>query len=62
MFARVSAQLAEFPGILSPDPDNGTSTRLNLNEFSYKKGAEIFGEKEPADYVYQVITLSLIHI
>jgi CRP/FNR family nitrogen fixation transcriptional regulator len=27
-----------------------------LNEFSYKKGSEIFGEKEPADYVYQVLT------
>ena len=25
-----------------------------MNEFSYKKGTEIFGEKEPADYVYQV--------
>jgi CRP/FNR family transcriptional regulator, nitrogen fixation regulation protein len=25
-----------------------------LNEHSYKKGAEIYGEKEPAEYVYQV--------
>jgi CRP/FNR family transcriptional regulator, nitrogen fixation regulation protein len=28
---------------------------ISLNEFTYKKGTEIYGEKEPADYVYQVI-------
>jgi CRP/FNR family nitrogen fixation transcriptional regulator len=27
---------------------------MTLNEFTYKKGTEIYGEKEPADYVYQV--------
>jgi CRP/FNR family nitrogen fixation transcriptional regulator len=27
-----------------------------LNEFTYKKGTEIYGEKESADYVYQVKT------
>ncbi|MBR0973122.1 MULTISPECIES: helix-turn-helix domain-containing protein [Bradyrhizobium] len=27
---------------------------ISLNEFAYKKGTEIYGEKEPADYVYQV--------
>src|SRR4051794_15435383 len=27
---------------------------ISLNEFTYKKGSEIYGEKEPADYVYQV--------
>src|SRR3954467_13426344 len=27
---------------------------VSLNEFTYKKGSEIYGEKEPADYVYQV--------
>jgi CRP/FNR family nitrogen fixation transcriptional regulator len=55
MFARVSPSFSEFPGIFGEsDPNNGTPIRINLNEFSYKKGAEIFGEKEPADYVYQV--------
>jgi len=51
------ARTAEFPGIC-PDADaqNGAPLRINLNEFSYKKGSEIFGEKEPADYVYQVVT------
>src|SRR4051794_2471466 len=27
---------------------------ISLNEFTYKKGTEIYGEKEPAEYVYQV--------
>src|SRR6516162_1802657 len=26
-----------------------------LSEFKYRRGAEIFGEAEPADYIYQVI-------
>ena len=57
MFARISASFAEFPGIFGEsDPQTGSPIRINLNEFSYKKGAEIFGEKEPADYVYQVAT------
>jgi CRP/FNR family nitrogen fixation transcriptional regulator len=35
------------------DPD-ALQTRIAANEFSYRKGVEIYGEKEPADYVYQV--------
>ena len=31
-----------------------TSALVNLSEFSYRKGTEIYGEKEPAEYVYQV--------
>ena len=31
-----------------------SNQRVSLNEFTYKKGPEIYGEKEPADYVYQV--------
>jgi CRP/FNR family nitrogen fixation transcriptional regulator len=27
---------------------------VSLSEFAYKKGIEIYGEKEPAEYVYQV--------
>ena len=27
---------------------------VSLNEFTYKKGTEIYGEQEPADYAYQV--------
>jgi CRP/FNR family nitrogen fixation transcriptional regulator len=27
---------------------------ININEVNYKKGVEIYGEKEPAEYVYQI--------
>jgi CRP/FNR family nitrogen fixation transcriptional regulator len=30
-------------------------TKFPANEFSYKKDKEIYSEKEPADYVYQVV-------
>jgi hypothetical protein len=33
---------------------SGTNPTVFLNEYSYKKGTEIYGEKEPAEYVYQV--------
>jgi CRP/FNR family nitrogen fixation transcriptional regulator len=29
--------------------------RINLSEFKYHRGAEIYGEAEPADYIYQVV-------
>jgi len=58
MFARTNNSPSDFPAILGEHlmtPD-GLSLRVNLNEFSYKKGTEIFGEKEPATYVYQVMS------
>lgn len=33
---------------------SGSNPTVSLSEFFYKKGTEIYGEKEPADYVYQV--------
>ena len=30
-------------------------TRVNAAEYKYSKGAEIYGEAEPAEYIYQVI-------
>src|SRR3979411_1313055 len=33
---------------------SASNPKVSLNEFTYKKGVEIYGEKEPADYVYQV--------
>jgi CRP/FNR family nitrogen fixation transcriptional regulator len=33
---------------------NTAQARIIATEFNYRKGAEIYGEKEPADYVYQV--------
>jgi CRP/FNR family nitrogen fixation transcriptional regulator len=57
MFARPSASPADFPGIFGESrTETGSPIRVSLNEFSYKKGVEIFGEKEPADYVYQVMS------
>ncbi len=32
-----------------------SQTEIVLSEFKYARGAEIFGEAEPAEYVYQVI-------
>src|SRR3954464_4521389 len=34
--------------------ESDSNTKVSLNEFTYAKGTEIYGEKEPADYVYQV--------
>jgi CRP/FNR family nitrogen fixation transcriptional regulator len=34
--------------------ESNSNTKVSLNEFTYRKGSEIYGEKEPADYVYQV--------
>lgn len=57
MFARVSDSSNEFPDIFGDHiTQKSLSRQVSLNEFSYKKGTEIFGEKEPADYVYQVVT------
>jgi CRP/FNR family nitrogen fixation transcriptional regulator len=57
MFARISTDSVTFPNILGETGTTGLSfSRVTLNEFTYKKGTEIYGEKEPADYVYQVKT------
>ena len=45
-------------GILGPraldEVDLASGPAVLLSEFSYKRGMEIYGENEPADYVYQV--------
>jgi CRP/FNR family nitrogen fixation transcriptional regulator len=55
MFIRITTDPAARPASLG---DLGIATESNpkvsLNEFTYNKGAEIYGEKEPAVYVYQV--------
>lgn len=57
MFARDSITSPEFPELFGEQfGRNGLGLRVSLNEFSYRKGTEIFGEKEPADYVYQVMS------
>src|SRR5256884_7050242 len=55
MFVRVSTDPSSLPNILGEfGMESASNSRLSLNEFTYKKGTEIYGEKEPADYVYQV--------
>ncbi len=57
MFVRVSTDPSSLPNILGDfGMEIASNPRLTLNEFTYKKGTEIYGEKEPADYVYQVKT------
>jgi len=57
MFVRVSTDPPSLPTILGEfGMESASNSRLSLNEFTYKKGTEIYGEKEPADYVYQVKT------
>jgi CRP/FNR family nitrogen fixation transcriptional regulator len=33
---------------------SGSTAIVTLSEFTYRQGTEIYGEKEPAEYVYQV--------
>ena len=57
MFVRVSTDPPSLPNIRGEfGMEIASNPRLTLNEFTYKKGTEIYGEKEPADYVYQVKT------
>jgi len=46
-----AANRPRFLGELGSLPQN----EIILSEFKYRRGSEIFGEAEPADYVYQVI-------
>ncbi|MBW7967405.1 helix-turn-helix domain-containing protein [Bradyrhizobium sp. BR 10261] len=55
MFVRITTDTAPRPNSLRDLGMTSSSTALvSLSEFSYKKGAEVYGEKEPAEYVYQV--------
>ena len=55
MFVRITADLASRPNTLGAlGMESDSNPIVNLSEFNYKKGSEIFGEKEPAEYVYQV--------
>jgi CRP/FNR family nitrogen fixation transcriptional regulator len=53
MFINLNAGAANRPQFLG---EHGLSqTEIILSEFKYRKDAEIFGEAEPAEYVYQVV-------
>jgi CRP/FNR family nitrogen fixation transcriptional regulator len=52
MLSRTGANPTSPPSILGSL--NTAKARITTSEFNYRKGSEIFGEKEPAEYVYQV--------
>ena len=55
MFARITNDPAARPITLDAlGMGSYSNPVVSLSEFTYKKGTEIFGEKEPAEFVYQV--------
>ena len=55
MFSRITNDPAARPTTLDALGMSGHSNPIvSLTEFTYKKGTEIYGEKEPAEFVYQV--------
>src|SRR5688572_12014820 len=55
MFARITNDPPSQPNVLCEfGMANVPNPQVTLNEYTYRKGTEIYGEKEPADYVYQV--------
>src|SRR5712671_4368045 len=52
MFSRTGANPTSPTSILGRL--NTAQARIIASEFKYRKGTEIYGEKEPADYVYQI--------
>ncbi len=52
MFSRTGANPTSPPSILGRL--NSAQARIIASEFNYGKGTEIYGEKEPADYIYQI--------
>ncbi|SFP21905.1 CRP/FNR family transcriptional regulator, nitrogen fixation regulation protein [Bradyrhizobium sp. Ghvi] len=55
MYLRITTATLSLPNSLNDFGMTSSSNPIvSLNEFTYKKGTEIYGEKESADYVYQV--------
>jgi CRP/FNR family nitrogen fixation transcriptional regulator len=55
MFVRITTDRRPPPNTLDEfGLSNAFNRIIGLSEFTYRKGTEIFGEKEPAVYVYQV--------
>ena len=54
MLSRFNATSVNDPCVLGLGAPGASQTRVAASEFNYKKGVEVYGEKEPADYVYQV--------
>lgn len=57
MFVRITTDPLPRPNSLRAlGMTSGSDPIVRLNDITYKKGNEIYGEKEPAEYVYQVRT------
>ena len=57
MLARTTADRLPRPNSLGDfGITSGSNPIVSLNEFTYKKGTEIYGEKGPAEYAYQIKT------
>jgi CRP/FNR family nitrogen fixation transcriptional regulator len=54
MFTNLNWDSNKMPRLLGELGDLAHA-KVSLGEFKYGKGTEIFGEAEPADYIYQVI-------
>jgi CRP/FNR family transcriptional regulator, nitrogen fixation regulation protein len=54
MFVNVNAHPGSRPRVLG-ELGELSRARAILSEFKYDKGTEIYGETEPADYIYQVV-------
>jgi CRP/FNR family transcriptional regulator, nitrogen fixation regulation protein len=54
MFRNLNTDPAKKPRLLGELGDL-SHAKVSSSEFKYKKDSEIFGQKEPADYIYQVI-------
>src|SRR5271154_1665428 len=54
MFVNLNANFANRPRFLG-EFGALSRTEISLSESKYNRGAEIFGEAEPAEYIYQVI-------
>jgi len=55
MFVRITTDPLPRPHSLNDlGMTSDSNPMVSLNEFTYKKGNEIYGEKEPAEYIYQV--------
>src|ERR1700726_3536610 len=54
MFVNVNAHPGSRPRALG-ELGELSRARVILSEFRYNRGTEIYGEAEPADYIYQVV-------
>lgn len=57
MYVRIAENQTPRPNSLHEfGVTSSSNATLSSSDFTYKKGTEIFGEKEPAEYVYQIKT------